>query len=240
LLLQNNCAGGSDETAVSPANSGGASGDAWSDVNASNGSDVYDNARSPSGVFSQRFGINATPSGVNRVTWAFTAVTTIFGRCYLYRTANPTTTGQQFAGADLIGTGACAFFDINTSGQPRCWDSVSTSTTFTNPITLDAWMRFEYRIVMSTTVGVVELDMYEHHSNTLIESKALTGANTRASADQFLYGENWVQDNGATFWMGDFLINDTGKPGPSVAASALNYKRRNVLRPAPFAPGRPR
>jgi hypothetical protein len=220
MLFQNSCEGGSNGTGVTTGNSGGASGDAFGVVNIANGTLNYDNSNPAHGSLCHLYNVAASPSGVMRVGWTFTAITTgnkIAGRIYLRRTSNPTGSGQALWTCGLIGTGTCAMVDINTAGQPRIWDSVNTTQTFTNPISLAGWNRIEFEVTLGTS-GSTGVRLYSGDSLTLVEAQTLGVANNRASSDESYFGEQWASDPSGVFRLDDYQINDSGFPGPAVRA----------------------
>jgi hypothetical protein len=219
LPQENSAEGGTPTDTVSTANSGGASGDAFSDLTiGAGGALIYDNAQAIDTV-AIKYTQAGTPS-FTRFGWATGSITEIYGRVYIYRTAFPTGTGAQFAWLDLSGTGSCAWFDINTTGNVRVWDADNGSATMTAAIELDAWNRIEYHIVCNATTGSVEAKLFSGHSATEVETATRTGVNTRAGATHMFHGEGWVQDANGVCWFDDMLINGTGYPGPSQVAAA--------------------
>jgi hypothetical protein len=222
LPLANTAEGGTNGVTVTTGNSGGASGDAFIDVTiGASVALIYDSAQAAHGGLAIKLTQAATPAHT-RFGWTGLSVSEVYGRVYIYRTANPASGSAQFLTIDLSGTGVVAYFDINTSGQIRMFDSLGTSTGFTNAITLSAWNRFEFHVICAAGSGTIEGKLFLGDSATPVETKTTTTAQTRASLTSVFCGEWSSSDPSGVCWFDDIQANATGYPGPAAAAATAN------------------
>src|SRR5215471_1655591 len=110
LPLLNGCesggTAGGDETTVTAANSGDPAGNAFDDVTiGASGVLKYDTARSAHGTYSIRCEQPGTAT-TTRMRWSTSlgTVTELWGRCYIYQTAFPTSSWQPIRINDSAGT----------------------------------------------------------------------------------------------------------------------------------------
>jgi hypothetical protein len=212
----NTAEGGTNGVTVTTGNSGGGSGDAFTDITIGTGyALIYDNAQAAHGSLAVKMTGPASPSNITRFGWA-NSVTEVYGRLYIYRTANPAGAALQCMTVDLSGTGSCGYMDINTTGNPRIFDSALTSSTFTNAITLNAWNRIEFRVLCGVGTGIVEAKLFLGDSTSVIETRTINSAQTRASMTHVFFGQYTVSDASGVTWFDDLQVNATGYPGPSV------------------------
>jgi hypothetical protein len=221
----------SSGTTVTIANSDDSTaGDAFADVTI--GSGGARGAASPPkahGSLSIKYTQAGTPS-FTRFGWATGSVTEVYGRTYFRRTAMPSGTGAQICWVDLSGTGSCAWFDLNTSGQVRVWDSSNASQTMTTAISLDTWYRLEFHVICHATAGTVEAKLFAGDATTALETKAISGtAQTRASMTHVYFGEGWVSDANGITWFDSLQINGTAYPGPLTTPQLLRPTADSVV-----------
>lgn len=216
LPFANTAEGGVNAATVTTSDTG--SGDAFSAISiGASATLAYSTTFAASGSASIKFTQAASPGAVTYFGWDVGSITEIWGRCYIYRTANPTGSGMLFARAELSGTGACGFIDMNTSGQLRVWDSASTVSGFSTAIDLNAWNRVEFYVKTAAGTGVVEAKLFKGanlETNVPTEVVTLSSAQTRANMTHFYFGEWWVSDNSGVCYFDNLAVNGTGYPGP--------------------------
>ncbi len=156
--LFNSSEGGTNTAAVTTANSGGASGNAFQLVTVSpTCTFTFDNTVAAHGLYSYKVALGAT-AGESYVQWdtALTAnpVGTLYARGYYYFTAIPTTTPVLFRW--MSGTSLRGSVHVNTAGKLACFDSTGTLVaTSTGTVPLNTWFRVEVQIIGSATAGQI-------------------------------------------------------------------------------------
>ena len=215
LPLNNNAEGGTSGTAPTVANSGGASGDAW-DVVTSTGTGAtltYESAQAAHGSLSYQY-VSGTVSQSLDLRWNTqlgTITTELWGRFYLYATANP---GVAIRPMRLFnGTTLACGIDLLTTGVLRTRDSAGVKVTGAVAIALSAWNRVEWHMTVGASGATTEAKLFKTmDSTTADETLTNTAGNTLAqwtaiSLSQ-AFGTSW------TDFMDDFNVNQTGYPGP--------------------------
>jgi hypothetical protein len=223
--------GGSNGTTVTTGNSGGTSGNAFEYVTIGSGAAlIYDNTRSAHGTLSVKGTQAASPAGVIRVGWEeATGQTTLYGRLYVYRTANPTGDGHAVVEFQTPGVGVWGYIHINTSGILVCTDSAASAASGTTAIQLNAWNRIEFKYVASTTVGVIEAKLFTGDASSPVDTVTKSGGNTGASATTVMMGQLFVSDASAAWWVDDLQVNGTAYPGPLTAPQYLRPTADSVV-----------
>jgi hypothetical protein len=159
-----------------------------------------------------------------------------WGRCYIYFTANPSSTLRLMTCAS--GAGLCAGIVINTDGTFSILDSAGAVVyTSASPVvlSLNKWMRLEWRIKHSTSAGFVELIVYgvgtdNPDSTSGGRNLLASGMNTRADSDRILFGVLLNAANIGPFWVDEIVAAATSFPGPrSISSTALVGKSALVL-----------
>ncbi len=211
----NTLEGGSDTTTISAANSGGASGDAFTSV--FGGAVTYSNLQKR-GLLSMRM-VDAT--GSTGVRWTGLALGTadIWGRVYIYLTANiPGGTlvllGNQ-AAAGTFGGGVV----ISTLGKLQAYaNGVAVGTLGSTSVTLNQWVRIEVRIKPSATVGEIEWRLYNTADSTTIDETITTTAlNTQADNDGMRFGSSTgAPTTPFTMYFDDLGVSSVTWLGPSL------------------------
>lgn len=235
--------GQADGTAITTANSGGGAGDAF---NAVAGSVVYSTAHAISGSNAFKFDTTATFAAAH-VDWSgFGLLTTsVFFRLYIYLTAYPAS-GPRFIGIRKSSpAGNSAFISITTAGKVQAMNAAQSGVlTGTTSIPLNQWVRLEFRILSSTTVGEAEWWLYldphaaigspdEHMTSP---SNLVLGANT----DGVQWGPttisgpaNWVgwidEVAVATSQIGPAAIAQIESPSGIASAQAFGTPQENIL-----------
>lgn len=214
-----------DETAITVVNSAdGAAGSAFDDLLTGGASTiVYDTARAAHGTLSARM----TQDVANGcfLTWS-TSVgtpTTVYGRLYIYRTAAPSAGGQWLIHFQLTGTTAAVIIWDDSSQHLRFYDSTLGSLVeTTNTVPLNEWVRIEWKLVCSATVGICEMKMFHADSASAIETKTLTSANTLTGVNEINFGQFAGAATGSAWWLDDLVVNSTGYPGPAAVAASTS------------------
>jgi hypothetical protein len=217
VLRQNTAEGGTNGTAVTTANSGGTSGDAWTDVK---NTWTFSNAQAASGTLSYQCS-QVAGTGAS-VMWDFSSapLTTHYGRLYLYMTAFATQSHPIFKGLTAGFTSDSWRVDLTASGQVRIRDGAGTAlATSTQTITTGAWWRFEWKVVCSsgtgTTDGQITVNVYSGNSTTVSFSVSSTSANTETtSMSYFQAGPALSSPTVPTMYYDELVIDNASFPGP--------------------------
>lgn len=211
VILQNNAEGGTNGAAVTPANSGGVSGNAWTAVN---NTWTYSNTHVVKGSLAYQCS-QAAGSGAS-LQWQFSpAQTTHYGRLYLYMTAFATASHPIFKGL-LTGFTDAWRVDLTTTGQVRIRNASGTTlTTSTQTITTGAWWRFEWNVINSTTTGQITVNVYSGDLTTPSFNVAATGANLGAETDYLQFGPALSSPTVPTMYYDEFVTDNATFPGPA-------------------------
>jgi len=201
---------------------------AWDVVN-TNATIEYDNTHAL-GDLSGHF-LTTGAAGTAHLQWttAFGTQTEYFGRCCMYRAANPGSALKHVSHLRSGGTGFTWYVAINASGKIEVWDQVgSVIATSTASIPLGQWFRVEWHINNST--GLIEVLFYDDAtSSTLTETViSTTGAFIGADTNGVDFG---IQALSQEVWMDSLVDNAASYPGPVATAPA------NTV--APVASGTP-
>lgn len=177
----NTAEGGTDGINVSTANSGGASGDAWSTVSGT-GTTAFDDdepTRTGHGAFAYKF---SPPSGNSQyVAWAFDSAEQAQVCVYGHFPTWPATPQRIISIRNA--TTDVAVFEVNTSGLFVVKNAASATldTTSTGLSSVSGvWYRFELRVIKGTTTsnGTIEWAVYDGDMPTPIISGSNTATNT--------------------------------------------------------------
>lgn len=149
----------------------------------------------------------------DRVGWTL-STSNHYGRAYIYMT----TLSPFFVFIQVLNSAAnAAVVWLWDDGKLLIQDTAAGGHTLqmTNTLTLNAWTRVEWHVIHSTTVGQIELKMFNDPESS-IPTEVLTSPaswNTNTGADQIMFGS--VTTAPATFWMDDIVANATAYPGPA-------------------------
>lgn len=240
LPLANNAEGGSDETTVTTGNSGGASGNAWDNVNLGTGpgSIVFDSALASEGSFSYRFDQPGTHT-VFGVYWSDNGgsigaglVTEVWGRFYHYRTTHTTDSDQVLRINDGAGTRLAIILPGITADQKLYVGTPigGGQTGGVVNIAVNQWVRYEFHFIKDNTVGMIEAKLF-NSANSTIADDTVTRANfdtdTGVAGIRTQFGFGVANTLGLnTMWLDGIQVNGTGYPGPAVAEKQSFYMRR--------------
>jgi hypothetical protein len=222
--------GQADGTAITTANSGGAAGDAFSAVT---GAPPFSTAHAKSGSLAMKFDTTATfaQKHVDWTGFGIAADVDVWYRVYLYISANPASGPRLFCVRKSSPAGNSAFISITTAGKVQGMNAAQSGVaTGTVSVALNQWVRIEFRVRSSTTIGQIEWWLYNtpdaplgSHDDTASATGLVLGANT----DGIMWGPNTV--TGPANWVGwldDPAVSTSGQIGPasssqSVAVSGL-------------------
>lgn len=221
--LTNTFEGGSDETAITTANSGGGSGDAFNDVlNA-----TFDTARSAHGSVACRWSVSGAAS--SQVSW-LTSGTTWFARAYVHMTDAPPANMQLITAMDggtirlMVRVMTDRTVQITSSG----FSSLGQSTTV---LPLDSWVRVEARIQEGTGAGLCTVRIYSTDPDGTTPDETVTATSATVSTyERIRYGANFSGSQTYDLWGDDLGASDVDWLGPSVAATSAQPLRRPRLR----------
>ncbi len=206
---------------IAPSDPGNAT--AWDATIRLTGSVKYDNAQAKTGTLSGKIVAGA---GASYLAWsaALGTVTDHYGRFYMYIPSIPSGNYGRFFSVysgDPTTTGVRALTCyVDNAGLMIFNDVTGNSPSFTNPIPTGAWVRMEYHIVHSTTVGQWEWRMFLGDSTSAIESyTSPANRNTLASADTITYGTPDGGNNAWTVYYDAIVANATSFPGPLESAA---------------------
>lgn len=238
-MLENSFEGGTSGTAISAANSGGASGNAFDVVSGTVPN--FSNSNPAHGALGAAF------QGTGNVQWT-TSITgtnlTLWGRFYLLMTAIPSvvTHGPTFFSPTSTTT-ACGFIQVGSSGKLNNSAKGGTTTISTTTLSINTLYRVEFKhtLVVSGTC-TMDSNLYLGDSPTLTEAlPQATG--TGVSTDTSINGVRWGSTNAVTaniFFIDDIQINAAGFPGPYVPKKQPPFHESLAMANRPRLTPRPR
>lgn len=207
-------AGVASGTAISTANSGGASGRAFDQFA---GTVVYDSAQVAHGALSGKFTQSSVTAAQARWVDASNTAGTCYARWYMYISAAPAASTRVMHFALAIGTQELAV-RLKTDRHMDLLDSASAiMATSTTVIPTGQWVRFEAKMVPSATAGQGELKIFTTpDSTTPAETLTSTAAWNTGSAGTGMW--RWGPTTGAaqtyTCWFDDVAVSFDAYIGP--------------------------
>lgn len=182
-----------------------------------NGLARYSNAHAY-GSLSGEFGATGIGGGRGAIQWNTGTLTDHYGRVYLYLTSYDASQMPFIFGGQTFTRGFR--IDLNTSGQLAGFDNPAAALfpTFSTPVPPNQWVRIEYHIVQSATVGSAEVKMFSSpDSTTPTETQSGTNKNTLANIDtmQFGAGIGSSVNTGYTIWLDNIVAGADSYPGPA-------------------------
>jgi hypothetical protein len=217
--LSNTFEGGTDTTTITTGNSGGASGDAFNTVTiGASATLTFSATHAAHGGLGMQI-VQPVTAVSTFVDWTAVGGGTAdtFFRIYVYRTANGSAKGYIMAARTTTGT-ATAYLAIGTTGLVECQNPAGGVLALGSvPIGLNQWVRIEWRVKSSTTVGEVEWRLYNTaDSTTITETQSATGAVLGATTDQIRWGTpSTPQPASDTSWYDDLAVSTAGWIGPA-------------------------
>lgn len=225
----NSFEGGTNGAAVSAANSGGASGDAFTAVSiVAPNTMVYDNTRAAHGAQSTK--LTGGVLGVMACYYDFTGSSAVAVRAYFYFTALPTADHHLIAMQTAGGATRLLSIHINGASKLRIADASGTTGvwTATNTMPVNQWVRIDLYAApgSATNNGVAKGGVYLGDSTTPIEAiYSSTAANLGAgqTIGRLVLGKTNASTFATPYWMDDPRYNDAASDfvGPYVEPTAV-------------------
>lgn len=208
--------GVADETVLNGNSGNGSAGNAFDDVTTGGGTIKFDTAQAAHGTLSARFD---TSTARTQVAWlaSMGTQTQIWGRCYFFKATAPTNDFWVIRFEGSGGTNAI----LALGGGLTVFDSVFTSGGAGVSLTYNQWYRFEFHLLCSATVGVIEAKVFAADATSPLGTGTITNANTQTDVTAVNFGNPADTIDAATFWLDDLQVNATGYPGPSVVPANL-------------------
>jgi hypothetical protein len=214
-LRANSFEGGSDETAITTANSGGDSGDAFDSVTSGASTVVYDTARAAHGSVSARYDI---VSSTVFATWLEDAFTTAFFRTYFWAAASPSSAQTILRLRD--GTTLVGRVQLNTSGQVAITNAAGAIQTVGSTVITDSsWWRVEVGYVAGTTTGSVEVRIFAGDSTEATETITASATDFGAQATEISWGMSFAPTTTYVYWLDDVAYDTADWIGPEAGGA---------------------
>lgn len=216
--IRNNFEGGTSGVTVTVANSGGVSGTALDLVNIGTGATcAYDNTRAHGGTLAVKMATGAT-AATTFIEWktGVGTLTTMWGRAYIYMTAN--LLGQSRLFEARSATLVAGTVRIETTGKITAGGTTGTAVTTVAAVALNQWVRVEWKMIASATVGQVEIKLF-NNADSVTPTETVTSAatlNTKATFDEYKFGPSASVATFGPAWLDDIGISPTGYMGPAV------------------------
>lgn len=214
-IFRNTFEGGTNGTTVTVANSGGASGDAFTAA----GAMIFSSTQAAHGALS----IRDTPSTSSVVRWAISGVAAVSIRSYVYFTATPSMAIFRITHATDT---TAAVVQVNTANKLRLNAKSNTQLwVSTADIPLNQWLRIEAYFIQGATAssGQAQIAYYLGDSTTPIEQSAvITGANFGGDIGLFTQARagSEVTTNTQSTYYDDLAVN-TGSDSNGFIGSSL-------------------
>lgn len=229
---ENTLEGGTDAVTISNANSGGASGDAFSNVGIGTGCvNEYDTLRASHGSVSAHLTVGGTSAEV-RVGWAsLGSVPEVFTRFYLWLPSAPAlpVLVNRFINAAFSTSSAIEIVD---SGGPklRLYNAgLGSGVNGAVNVTRDAWVRIEVRILCNATTGILEAKLFNTpESSTPDETVTRTNINTSTNVEFVQFGVTQAVTN-RELWLDSIKYDTAAYPGPFSPGAPAAVARRSLL-----------
>lgn len=221
LPLANNAEGGSNGTGATTGNTGGGSGDAFTNVSLGASTSIsFSSTQAANGSLSYAIVEPATTAAAY-LEWGSSVVggphVTLYGRFYIYLPAAPAT--AMYCMRLLSGATSGAALRVNTTRGLQ-WangtTAVGTASSGSGLITLNTWTRVEWTVTLTTAAtGSGTATLYTGNSTTSNGTATVSSqAWAIASADVCRYG--WPNVGGlasSTSYFDGLQLNNTGLPG---------------------------
>lgn len=184
---------------------------AWNAVTVGTGATVaYDNTHAD-GALAAKIATGGTASNAY-LEWSLSTVTNHYGAIELYMTANPSATVVPIR--CLSGTSGAASLRIRTDGKLELVDQIgNVFGPTTNAISLNTLIRIEFHFIHSTTVGQMELRLFNDPTSATPTETFTTAANknTLASIDKIRFGiaNSAGVSNIGPLWLDNIVANGT-------------------------------
>jgi len=243
VVLNNDFREGTAGTAITTGNSGGTGESAFDAVTTTNSATVtYSATQAIHSSLSMAVTTTAV-AGVASTTWSTSlgTQTTLFGRAYLYLTASPASTDAIFQ-HHLSGASTCNI-QMTTARQIAIQDAAfATVHTLTSTVPTGQWVRVEWEIIFSATVGRIIVNYYAS-ADSLTATESYTSPATQnfnTGANSIDWGWTNAHISQPIMYMANLNMNNTGFAGPANSTVILtNNFEEGLLQPAsgPFEYG---
>ena len=226
ISFTNSFEGGTNGTTISTSNSGTSPDHAFDVVNVGSGSTMtFSTTHAAHGNLGGRFstGSAGNPTYVCWNNSSLGTQTTLYGRAYLYLTSLPGSVDNVV----LFDTGSTQILgiQINTSGNLNLYNYISAATlhTFTSVIPTNQWIRIEWEIIFSASVGQITLSYYlPMDTTTAVETyTSAASQNFGASCNAVYFG--WIagKANQPAMYIDDIGVSSSALFGPAAGTAAL-------------------
>lgn len=149
-------------------------------------------------------------------------LTTVYGRMYVYLPSGHDQLLLLYRGLNNAGTRA---FETYLSATNRLLvrdNAGNTVGTSSASVSLNQWVRIEYKVVNSVGAGQHEVKLF-NSAESSTPTETITGAGVFSTLTNTSYIRMGVVASGkasATYYFDNLLLNDTGYPGPAPGAPA--------------------
>ena len=175
---------------------------------------TYDNDPVAHGALSARLEGSGT-----RMTWNLPTPTDHYGRVYLYVTS----TALDFTFVIVDNPAFTGVVSIScVSGKIRVSDSVAATTDGTVNIATNQWVRIEYHVIHSATVGQIEAKLF-NNAESSTPSDTITSPANRNTSTQAFDVRFLISGIAGPINMDSIVANAISYPGPAVAPSIVNF-----------------
>lgn len=162
---------------------------------------------------------NTASVAVFRWSTGIGTLTDWYGRVYLWADANPA--GSYRFLADY--NNDYPQLRITSAGKIQAVDAGASQAVITTAsISLGQWVRIEWHLIHSATVGQWEVKLFNTATSTTADETQTSTANlnTRASLADVAFGLNSGGSSAGPIWLDNVVAGATSYPGPVVSAAA--------------------
>jgi hypothetical protein len=225
LPLENSFEGGTNTTAMSGANSGGASGDPFDGVIGT--APTFSTTHAMHGSF----GMAPATAAQSMVAWIASVgtPTEIWARCYIYFSGTSSVNLPFIVSRDQTNATNVCGIRVSTAMIPGITANAFTGTTpFTSTVPLSTWVRFEIHCLISAGNASTDGSYFATaDAVTATETKSTASiATTATSFGAVRFGTNLAQTQAV--WLDDVKVSGDGYPGPAT----LPRQRAPIWTPA--------
>lgn len=227
--VNNTFEGGTDNLDISVANSGGSSGNAFDAISVGTGAQAkYDTSWVAHGSVSATF-VTSTTAATSYLQWDQASLGTpseIWVRGYVRVDAHPSAARFLMEFRDTNANVLNARLQMTTSGALVVQNGASSTIfTTTNTLTANVFYRVELHFVLSATVGVAELWLYDNiDSTTALEHQVSAATQNLGSSACNRMRFGWVSSAASlpNLWFDDVAFSDVGALGPAATSKTAS------------------
>jgi hypothetical protein len=236
LPLENTFEGGTNTTAISAANSGGASGSAFDSLVGT--APTFSTTHAAHGAL----GMTPSTAAQSMVQWvaSFGTPTEIWVRAYLFINANPSVNVPFIYVRDQTNANNICGIRLTTARVAGVTANGSTTVVaFTNVPPLSTWVRFELHCLISGGNATCDGQYFATlDAPTATETQTTTQTTAATSFGAIRFGANVA--NTGQLWLDDVQVNGAGFPGPYVPRKQPPFHESLAMANRPRVPTRPR